>query len=116
MLPFQTFIPLFWIPSIFFLFLAVLGFYCYTQTFSSCSKWDHSLVALHRLLVKVASLVVEHALWGAQAQQLWCMGPVTLWQVESSWTGDQTCVSCSDRQSPNHWTTKEVHILCFEQS
>ena len=35
---------------------------------------------------------------------------VALWHMESSWTRNQTHVSCIDRQSLNHWTTKEVLI------
>ena len=30
-------------------------------------SWGHSLVAVHRLLIAVASLAVEHRPWGAQA-------------------------------------------------
>ena len=35
---------------------------------------------------------------------------VALWHMESSWTRNQTHVSCIDRQILNHWTTKEVPI------
>ena len=31
----------------------------------------------------------------------------------SSWTRDQTCVSCNVRCIPNHWTTREVPRPCF---
>ena len=34
----------------------------------------------------------------APAQLLWGMGLVGAWHVESSWTRDQTCVSCIGRQ------------------
>ena len=87
MLPFHTLIPLFfWIPSPFFwggqywVFIAA-------RRLSLVAASGTTLVALHGLLVAVASLVAEHRLWGAQAQQLWCMGPVA-----SSWTRDQTRV------------------------
>ena len=55
---------------LFVLLLAVLGLHCYVQTFCSCSKWDLSLVAVHRLLVAV----VSHC--GAQA--LRCVGSVVV--------------------------------------
>ena len=43
-----------------------------------------------------------------RAQQVWCTGLAALRQVESSWTRDQTCVSCVGRQILNHWATREV--------
>ena len=43
-------------------FLAVLGLRCCTQTFSSCGEQGLLFVAVHRLLIAVASLVVEHGL------------------------------------------------------
>ena len=42
-------------------------------------------------------------------QQLWHMGSVALQHVKSSRTRDRTCVPCIDRQTLNHWTTREVH-------
>ena len=44
------------------LFFAGLGLCCYTQTFSSCGEWGLLFVAMHRLLITVPSLVVEHKL------------------------------------------------------
>ena len=38
----------------------------------------------------------------------WGMGSVASWLVESSQTGDPTCVPCIGRQILNHWTTKKV--------
>ena len=38
----------------------------------------------------------------AQAQQLWGMGLVAPWHVESSWIRDRTCVSCIGRQVLYH--------------
>ena len=35
--------------------------------FSSCDKWGFALVVVRRLLIAVASLVVEHGLWGVRA-------------------------------------------------
>ena len=45
-----------------FLFLAVLGLRCCAWAFSSCSEQGLLLVAVHRLLIAVASLVAEHRL------------------------------------------------------
>ena len=44
-----------------YLFLAALGLCC-CWLFSSCSELGHSLVVGYRLLIVVASLVVEHRL------------------------------------------------------
>ena len=52
---------------LFFLFLAALGLHCCRRAFSSCDEWGLLLVAVHRLLIAVASLVVE---------QFWCVGSV----------------------------------------
>ena len=41
------------------LFLAVLGLRCCARAFSSCGEWGLLLVAVHRLLIAVASLVAE---------------------------------------------------------
>ena len=45
-----------------YLFLAALGLRCCTQAFSSCSQRGLLFVAVRRLLIAVASLVVEHRL------------------------------------------------------
>ena len=45
-----------------YLFLAVLGLCCCARAFSSCSEQGLVFVALHMLLIAVASLVVEHGL------------------------------------------------------
>ena len=77
----------------------------------------YSLVVLHRRLIVVASLVVEHRLSGTQvsvsvcgltscgswalenrADRLWHMGLVDPWYVGSSWGRDQICISCTGRQ------------------
>ena len=48
--------------SFYYLVLAVLGFHCCVQTFCRCS--EQGLLSLWCvLLVKVASLVVEHRRW-----------------------------------------------------
>ena len=46
----------------YFLFLAVLGLRCCEWAFSSCSEQGLLCVAVRRLLIAVASLVVEHGL------------------------------------------------------
>ena len=52
-----------WTHFFFFnLFLAVLGFCCCTQAFSSCGERGLPFVAVHGLLIAVASVVVEHGL------------------------------------------------------
>ena len=48
------------------LFLAVLGLRCCVWAFSSYSEWGLLFVGVHRLLIVVASLVVEQTL-GTQA-------------------------------------------------
>ena len=42
-----------------FLFLAALGLHCCAQAFSSCGERGLLFVAVHRLLIAVASLVAE---------------------------------------------------------
>ena len=48
--------------SFIYLFLGALGLRCCTQAFSSCSEGGHSLVAVLRLLIAVAFLVVKQGL------------------------------------------------------
>ena len=43
-----------------YLFLAALGLLCCVRAFSSCGERGLLFVAVHRLLIAVASLVVEH--------------------------------------------------------
>ena len=45
-----------------YIFLAVLGLHCFARTFSSCRKQRLPFVAVSRLLIAVASLVVGHRL------------------------------------------------------
>ena len=45
-----------------YLFLAALGLHCCAQAFSSCGEQGLLFVAVRRLLIAVASLVVEHGL------------------------------------------------------
>ena len=46
----------------FILFLAVLGLHCCAQAFSSCGERGLLFFAVRRLLIAVASLIVEHGL------------------------------------------------------
>ena len=45
-----------------FIYLAVLGLRCCARAFSSCGEWGLVFVAVHGLLIVVASLVAEHGL------------------------------------------------------
>ena len=51
-----------------YLFLAALGLHCCVRAFSSCSEQGLLFVAVSRLLIAVASLVVEHGLWARGLQ------------------------------------------------
>ena len=43
--------------------MAALGLRCCERAFSSCGEWGLLFVAVHGLLIAVASLVAEHGLW-----------------------------------------------------
>ena len=45
-----------------YLFLVALGLRCCARAFSSCGEWGLLFVAVHGLLIAVASLVAEHGL------------------------------------------------------
>ena len=45
-----------------YLFLAALGLRCCVRAFSSCGKRGLLFIAVHGLLIVVASLVAEHGL------------------------------------------------------
>ena len=45
----------------------MLGLHSCAQAFSSCCNWDHSLVAVCRLLIVVVSLGAEYGLQAIQA-------------------------------------------------
>jgi len=60
------------------------------------------------LLTEVTSLVAEHRLWAMPAQQLWLMGLVALWHVESSGTRGLIRVPCIGSQVLKLWITREV--------
>ena len=50
-----------------YLFLAALGLHCCVQAFASCGERGLLFIAVHGLLIAVASLVAETRLWGLQA-------------------------------------------------
>ena len=52
----------------FYLFLAALCLRCCAQAFSSCGERGLLFVAVHELLIEVASLVAEHRLSGCGAR------------------------------------------------
>ena len=57
---YNPFVFVFWV--FLNLFLAALGLCCCTQAFSSCTERGLLFVAVHGLLIAVASLVAEHGL------------------------------------------------------
>ena len=60
--------PIMWPVSVFFrylfiyLFMAALGLHCFVWAFFSCGERGLFFVAVHGLLIAVASLVAEHRL------------------------------------------------------
>ena len=64
-LPFYIFVMIlsfFVFVCLFIYLLAALGLRCCARTFSSCHKQGLLFVAMHGLLIAVASLVAEHRL------------------------------------------------------
>ena len=45
-----------------YIVLAVLGLHCCMQAFSSCSNWELLFIEVHKLLIAVTSLAMEHRL------------------------------------------------------
>ena len=58
--------------------MAALGLRCCAQAFSSCGEQGLLFVAVHGLLITVASLVAEHGLQVRGFQQLWHVGSVVV--------------------------------------
>ena len=56
----------------------MLGLHCCEQTFSSCGEQGLLFVAVHGLLIEVASHVAEHRLQAHGLQQLWHVGPAVV--------------------------------------
>ena len=112
-----------WKNNFIYLFLAVLSLRCCSGFSLVVEGAGYSLVAVCRLLIMVASVVVKHMdsrawtleLWlpGSRAQAPWlCVGLVALWHVGSSWTRDWTRISCTGRWILYHWATREAPKLC----
>ena len=100
-------------------FLAALGLHCCPQAFFSCGEQGNYFLVVQashcsgfsccgaQALEHQASVVVALGLY-AQTRKLWHMGLVAPQHMESSWTRDRTCISCTGRLILNHWTTREV--------
>ena len=74
-----SFCHVLWLCHIFcFLFLAALGLHCCARAFSSCGNWGLLFVAVHGLLIVVASLATEHGLQVHGLQQLWHLDSVVV--------------------------------------
>ena len=79
-----------------YLFLVALGLHCYVQAFSKCSEQRLLFLAVHGLLILMASFITKHRLQAHRlsscntwAQQLWLVGLAAPWHVESSQTRDR---------------------------
>ena len=55
------------IDATYLLILVVLGLHCWMQAFSRCGEWGVLSVAVHWLLLAMASLVAERGLQGSKA-------------------------------------------------
>ena len=96
-----------------YLFLAVLGLCCCPWAFSNCSERSCSLVALHGLLIVVASLAAEHRL----SSCVWVLVAWGMWGLP--WSGIKP-------MSPAlaggfffffyHWAIKEALIFFFTET
>ena len=78
----------------------------------------YSLVAVHGLLIEVASLISESGLLSAQDSAVTARGPLSKGlvaprHVESSQARDQTHISCIGRQAFYHRTIREVLFVDF---
>ena len=100
-------------------FLAALGLPWAVRAFPRCSEQEAALVSMCGLLTAAASLV-EQRLWSpgfsscsTWAEQWWSTGLAAPQHVDSSWTRDQTSVSCIGRQILIYCTTKEVLEAIF---
>ena len=79
--------------------------------------WNTGSVVVAQWAQHVGAVVVAPGLWNTGsvvvAPGLWNMGSVVVvrrlsWSMESSWTGDLTCVPCLGRQILLHCTTRAV--------
>ena len=73
---------------------------------------NYAFIWLHRVLVEVREslrcIVVAQGRSGCGAWSYWLH---STWDPRSP-SRDQTCIPCIGRQILNHWTTKEVPIIC----
>ena len=97
------------------LFLAVLGLQCCMWAFFSHGEQGLLFIAVHRLLIAVASLLwspgcrhMKLSGGSARAQWWWYSGFVALQHVESSWIRDWTRVPCIARWILNRCSTRQV--------
>ena len=107
----------FFLINLFFIYLllAALGLRCCAQAFSSCGEQGLLLVAAHRLLIAVPSLV-EHGLQARRLQQLWCVGSVAV--VAHGLSCSTACGIFPDQGSnpcPLHWQA-DSYPLCHQGS
>ena len=83
--------------------MAVLGFPCCVQAFSSCREWG-PLSSCGAQASHCSGL----SLWqstGSRVLRLWqlgCTGSAAPWYMGSSWTRDWTSIPCVARQVLNH--------------
>ena len=102
----------FYISVFWFIFLFVApGLHRCVQAFSSCGEWGLLFGQVGGLLIAVDSLIAEHRLQARGLQQLWCMGLVAPWHMESPRSMDQTCVLCTGRRILFHCTPREVPCI-----
>ena len=76
--PLSSLLPHFILFFLFFIFLAVLVFVAACRLFLSCGERGLLFVAVHGLLIAVASLAAEHGLQACRLQQLWHAGSVVV--------------------------------------
>ena len=69
---------LFFLKNILFIFWLRWVFVATHGLFSGCGEWGLLLVAMHRLLIAVTSVVAEHGLQARGLQQLWHTGSVVV--------------------------------------
>ena len=95
------------------------GRLCFAWASSSWREWELLSIAVHGLLIVVASLVVgtgsRYAGFSScsmQSQQWWHMGLVASRRVESSRMRDQSHVPCTGRQILTHCITNKSSAYC----
>ena len=100
----------------FYLFLVALSLRCCSGAFSSCSKQGLLLMVVCGRLTAAASLCC-----GTRALRVRASVPVHTRlvaprHVESSRTGDRTCLPCTGRQILTHYATTEVlpHVFSLQ--